>query len=44
MTETDGLKTRVHPQRVALRLGGTEAVVFVPERADATFRRYMPVE
>jgi prepilin-type N-terminal cleavage/methylation domain-containing protein len=44
MTETDGLTTRVHPQRIALRLGGTEAVVFVPERADATFRRYMAPE
>ena len=42
--ETDGLKARVHPQRIAVRLGDTEAVVFVPDRADAVFRRYMAPE
>jgi prepilin-type N-terminal cleavage/methylation domain-containing protein len=41
MTETDGLVTRVHPQRIAIRFGETEAVVFIPERADVAFRRYM---
>jgi len=44
MTEMDGLKLRVHPQRIALRLGDTESVVFVPERADSVFRRYMAPE
>jgi prepilin-type N-terminal cleavage/methylation domain-containing protein len=42
--EFDGLVASVHPQRIAVRLGDTEAVVFVPQRADATFRRYMSPE
>jgi prepilin-type N-terminal cleavage/methylation domain-containing protein len=37
----DGLVTRLHPQRIALRLDGQEAVIFVPERADVSFRRYV---
>ena len=44
MTETDGLVARSHPQRIRITIGDTEAVVFVPERADVTFRRYMPPE
>ncbi len=44
MTETDGFVSRVHPQRVAIRFGETESVVFVPERADVAFRRYMGPE
>ena len=44
MAETDGLVARSHPQRIRIRIGDTEAVVFVPERADVTFRRYMPPE
>jgi len=41
MDELDGLVLHVHPQRIALRLGDAEAVVFVPERADTAFRRFM---
>jgi prepilin-type N-terminal cleavage/methylation domain-containing protein len=40
----DGLVLRLHPQRIALRLGGTDAVVFVPERADVSFRRFVGSE
>jgi hypothetical protein len=40
-TTFDGLEIRMHPQRIAMRIDGQEAVVFVPERADASFRRYM---
>jgi prepilin-type N-terminal cleavage/methylation domain-containing protein len=36
----DGLVRRQHPQRIALRLDGGEAVVFVSERADIAFRRF----
>jgi prepilin-type N-terminal cleavage/methylation domain-containing protein len=41
LPELDGLVKRVHPQRIALRFAGEEAVVFVPERADVSFRRYI---
>jgi prepilin-type N-terminal cleavage/methylation domain-containing protein len=44
MQELDGLVVRVHPQRIAIRFGAAEAVVFVPERADVTFRRFMGPE
>ena len=44
MPELDGLVKHVHPQRIAIRLGATEAVVFVPERADVMFRRYLGPE
>lgn len=40
----DGLVARVHPQRIAIGIGGQEAVVFVPERADVAFRRSMGTE
>jgi len=43
-SELDGLAKRVHPQRIAIGIGATEAVVFVPERADVTYRRYIPRE
>lgn len=43
-TEFDGLLLRLHPQRIALRFGGLDAVVFVPERADVAFRRYTGAE
>lgn len=39
-TEFDGFERRQHPQRIALRFGAQEAVVFVPERADTAFQRY----
>jgi len=42
--EYDGLKLRMHPERIALRLDGQEAVVFVPERADTSFRRFVGAE
>ena len=42
--EYDGLVRRQHPQRIALALDGTEAVFFVPERADAALRRTTGVE
>ena len=42
--EFDGLVLNMHPQRIALRIGDSEAVVFVPERADVTFRRYVDPE
>ena len=38
--EYDGLILRQHPERIAMRLGATEAVVFVPERAEVSIRRY----
>jgi prepilin-type N-terminal cleavage/methylation domain-containing protein len=41
VSEMDGLVSRTHPQRIALAFGGAEAVVFVPERADVSFRRYI---
>lgn len=40
----DGLATRMHPQRIAVRIGEFESVVFVPERADVAFRRYVGSE
>jgi prepilin-type N-terminal cleavage/methylation domain-containing protein len=43
-SEYDGLVRRQHPQRIALRLDGGEAVVFVSERADIAFRRYTDQE
>jgi prepilin-type N-terminal cleavage/methylation domain-containing protein len=43
-TEFDGLVLNMHPQRIALRIGDSEAVVFVPERADVTFRRFVDSE
>ena len=36
----DGLVAKVHPQRIAIGIGGQEAVVFVPERADVMFGRF----
>jgi len=42
--EFDGLVLNIHPQRIALRIGDSEAVVFVPERADVTFRRFVDSE
>jgi prepilin-type N-terminal cleavage/methylation domain-containing protein len=44
MTSLDGLVGRVHPQRIAIGIGGQEAVVFVPERADVNFRRFIGQE
>lgn len=41
LPELDGLVQRVHPQRIALRFGDQEAVIFVPERADVSFRRFI---
>jgi prepilin-type N-terminal cleavage/methylation domain-containing protein len=43
-SEYDGLRTRQHPERIALRLGDTESVVFVPERADVSYRRFVGAE
>jgi prepilin-type N-terminal cleavage/methylation domain-containing protein len=43
-TEFDGLVLNVHPQRIAIRIGDSEAVVFVPERADVSFRRFLEPE
>ena len=43
-TEFDGLVLNVHPQRIAIRMGDSEAVVFVPERADVSFRRFLDPE
>jgi len=40
-SEFDGLARRLHPQRIAVRLGQTEAMVFVPDRADVSIRRYV---
>jgi len=42
--EFDGLDLNVHPQRIAIRIGDSEAVVFVPERADVSFRRFLEPE
>jgi prepilin-type N-terminal cleavage/methylation domain-containing protein len=42
--EFDGLVLNMHPQRIALRIGDSEAVIFVPERADVTFRRFVDSE
>lgn len=36
----DGLKRRLHPQRIALRFGEQEAVIFVPDRAATAERRF----
>jgi prepilin-type N-terminal cleavage/methylation domain-containing protein len=44
MNDLDGLVSRVHPQRIAIGIGGEQAVVFVPERADVTYRRYIDPE
>ena len=38
--EYDGLELRQHPERIAMRLAGSEAVVYVPERADISLRRF----
>jgi hypothetical protein len=43
-SEFDGLDLNVHPQRIAIRIGDSEAVVFVPERADVSFRRFLDPE
>ena len=43
-TEFDGLALNVHPQRIAIRIGESDAVVFVPERADVSFRRFLDPE
>ena len=43
-TEYDGLKRRVHPQRIAIEIGGTKAVFLVPERADTSLNRYLGPE
>lgn len=42
--EFDGLKGSQHPQRIWLRLAGTDAVFFVPERADTALTRYIGME
>jgi hypothetical protein len=42
--EFDGLELNLHPQRIAIRIGDSEAVVFVPERADVSFRRFLDPE
>jgi prepilin-type N-terminal cleavage/methylation domain-containing protein len=42
--EYDGLARGQHPQRIAFALGETEAVFFVPARADAALRRTVAVE
>lgn len=39
--EYDGLIRRLHPQRIALRMGTTEVMVFVPDRADVSVRRFV---
>jgi hypothetical protein len=36
----DGLKIRLHPDRIALKFADGEAVVFVPARIDATLRAF----
>jgi len=41
MSSLDGLVARVHPQRIAIGIGDQEAVVFVPERADVNFQRFI---
>ncbi len=41
LDELDGLVRHVHPQRIGLGLGDSEAVVFVPERADAVMRKFL---
>ena len=43
-SDFDGLSRRQHPQRIALALGGEEAVFFIPERADVSFRRFIGPE
>ena len=43
-SDFDGFVLNLHPERIALRIGASEAVVFVPERADIAFRRYMEPE
>jgi len=43
-TEFDGLKRRQNPQRIAIELGGTRAVFFVPDRADISLQRYVGPE
>ena len=43
-TEYDGLKRHQHPQRIAIELGGTRAVFFVPDRADTSLQRYVGPE
>ena len=42
--EFDGLKRGEHPQRIGLRMAATDAIFFVPERADAAMNRYMGPE
>lgn len=44
MPGLDGVAARVHPQRIAIGIGGEQAVVFVPERADVSFRRFIGQE
>ena len=43
-SEFDGLALNVHPQRIAIRIGESDAVVFGPERADVSFRRFLDPE
>jgi prepilin-type N-terminal cleavage/methylation domain-containing protein len=40
-SDYDGLKRRLHPERIAVQLGGTRVVFLVPERADAALNRYL---
>jgi len=42
--EYDGLALEQHPQRIALRIADVDTVVFVPERADSAYRRYVSRE
>jgi prepilin-type N-terminal cleavage/methylation domain-containing protein len=39
--EYDGLKIRLHPDRIALKFADGDAVVFVPARIDATLRAFV---
>jgi prepilin-type N-terminal cleavage/methylation domain-containing protein len=42
--EYDGMKTHLHPERIAIKLSDGEAVVFVPARIDATLRAFAEPE
>ncbi len=44
LDDFDGLQRRQHPQRIALWLGDQQNVIFVPEKADVMFRRYVGLE
>jgi len=44
LPEYDGLALRMHPERIAIRLAGGDAVIFVPERGAVVFRRSLGAE